>query len=321
MIDYIANTTRKIDYLRISVTDKCNLRCIYCMPGGGIANRPREELLTFEEIIRLARIFSSLGVRKIRLTGGEPLVRKELVNLVEALSKIDGTEELCLTTNATLLSRHAQALRRAGLTRVNISLDTLKERKFKTITGFDSLREALEGIDEAKKVFPHPVKLNTVIMKGVNDDEVMDFVDFAFSEGLSLRFIEFMKVTPLWQRKYFIPIETVKEICEKNFRLRKLENSSIAPVSYYSAEGKGILGFIKTDIDNCRVCNRLRLTSTGELKVCLYETEGLFLREYLRKGFGDEEIKRVLRERLGLKEEASYRNWEASRLYMNNVGG
>lgn len=321
MIDYIANTTRKIDYLRISVTDRCNLRCIYCMPGGGIAGRPREELLTFEEIIRLARIFSSLGVSKIRLTGGEPLVRKELVNLVEGLSKIDGVEELCLTTNATLLYRHAQALKQAGLTRVNVSLDTLKEKTFKTITGFDFLREALEGIDEAKKVFPHPVKLNTVIMKGVNDGEIMDFVDFAFSKGLSLRFIELMKVTPLRQRKYFMPIEAAKKICEKNFKLRKLENASAAPVSYYGVEGKGVLGFIKTDMDNCRVCNRLRLTSTGELKLCLYETEGLFLREYLRKGFEDEEIKQILTERLVLKREVSYRSWETSRLYMSSVGG
>lgn len=284
-------------------------------------NKPQEELLTFEEILRSARIFTSLGIRKIRLTGGEPLMRKGILNLVDSLAGIDEIEKLCLTTNGALLSSYAEGLKIAGLQSINISLDTLKRDKFIGITGADSLRSVLEGIEAAKKAGLYPLKLNMVVMKGVNEDEIIDFADFALSRGLTLRFIEFMKVTPLWKEDYFISIEEVREICEEKFKLKGFENSGPGPAAYYRVEGSGILGFIKTDINTCQACTRLRLTSTGELKICLYEPEGLSLKTLLRSGRCDEEIRDIVEGRLKAKVTVDYKCWEPSWTYMSKVGG
>lgn len=321
----ITESFRKINYLRISVTDRCNLRCIYCMPQSGIINKPQQELLTFEEILRTARIFTSLGISKIRLTGGEPLVRKGMLNLVKSLADIKGIEELCLTTNGALLVSYAEELKKAGLKRINISLDTLKRDKFERITGIDSLNTVLEGIDAAKKAGLYPLKLNMVVMKGINENEIIDFADFALSKGLILRFIEFMKVTPLWRKDYFIPIEEVRKVCGSKFRLGVFKNSGLGPAIYYRVEGSGILGFIKTDLNTCQACTRLRLTSTGELKICLYEPSGLFLKTLLRNKVCDEEIRDIIKARLEAKETVDYKCWQSpqasSEIYMSKVGG
>lgn len=291
------------------------------MPQEGIVTKPQEEILTFEEIEKLARVFVSLGIRKIRLTGGEPLIRKKIVNLIGSLVRIEGIEEVSLTTNGTLLYLYAEELRGVGLKRINISLDTLNEDKFKKITRNGSFYRVLEGIDRARKAGFYPLKLNVVAMKGVNDDEILEFVKFAFSEGLILRFIEFMNITPLWNHEHFISIEEVKKVCESKYRLTKIQDYGPGPATYYRIEKKGILGFINTSESNCRRCNRLRLTSTGELKICLYETGGLRLRRLLRKRTADEDIKDIIKARLVLKNNVNHTDGETPRLYMCKIGG
>lgn len=311
---------RGIDYLRISVTDRCNLRCIYCIPQGGIVNKQKEEILTFEEILKLVNIFASLGIKKIRLTGGEPLVRKGIASLVKSLNKIKGIDEVSLTTNGVLLFSCLESLKDAGLKGINISLDTLNEDKFKKITGGSSLIDVLRGIRRAEKLRFYPLKLNMVVMRGINDDEIIDFLDFAIFNNLNLRFIEFMKVTPLWREDYFLPIEEVREICRRKFSLEKVQIQGPSPVEYYKI-GEAKIGFIKTNKDNCRRCNRLRLTSTGELKICLYENEGLLLRYFLRKGFSKTKIENIIEAKMRIKKSVNYTNWTTPKDYMCSVGG
>lgn len=311
---------RTIDYLRISVTDRCNLRCIYCIPQEGIVNKQKEEVLTFEEILKLTNIFASLGVKKIRLTGGEPLVRREIVSLVRSLNEVKGIDEISLTTNGLLLSSYLESLKDAGLKRINISLDTLSKDKFKKITGGSPLIEVLEGIKHAERLGFEPLKLNMLVMKGINDDEIIDFLDFAISNNLNLRFIEFMKATPLWREDYFLPIEEVKEICRRKFSLEKVQIQGPSPAEYYKT-GEATIGFIKTNKDNCRRCNRLRLTSTGELKICLYENEGPVLRDFLRKGFSETKIGNIIEAKMRIKKSVNYANWATPKDYMCSVGG
>lgn len=291
------------------------------MPPGGIMHRSHDELLTFEQILRLARIFVSLGVTKIRLTGGEPLVRKDVIELIRFLTGLEGIEEVLLTTNGLFLPGYAEQLKTAGLRRINISLDTLKKDRFRRITKGGSLCDTLEGIEKAKEIGLDPVKLNMVVMKGINEDEIIDFADFAFSKGVILRYIELMKVTPLWREEHVMPIEDIREICENAFSLQKTENPDSGPAEYYEVAGKGLLGFIKTDGNNCVNCTRLRLTSTGEFKICLYETRGLHLKELLENGNCDEEIREAIKERLRMKETTDYRDWESGKVHMASVGG
>jgi len=290
------------------------------MPPEGVEPVLQQEVLTFEEITRLVNIFSSLGIKKIRLTGGEPLVRKDIVSLIKSLAGIKGIEEVCLTTNGIMLSEYAPELKKAGAKRINISLDTLKEEKFKDITGSNCFYEVIKGIEQASNSGFSPLKINTVVMRGINEDEVIDFLNFSLSKGLVLRFIEFMRVTPLWREDYFIPIEEIKEICLSRFTLEKTQYFGSGPAEYYKTAA-GIIGFIKTDLNNCRQCNRLRLTSTGELKLCLYETGGLSLNSFLRNGASDKEIQDIIAESLGLKVNVDYRNWEYGKVYMSVLGG
>ncbi|MCQ9206563.1 MAG: GTP 3',8-cyclase MoaA [Omnitrophica bacterium] len=312
---------RSIDYLRLSVTDRCNLRCAYCMPRAGIKHKGHSEVLTFEEILKLVNVFVSLGIKKIRLTGGEPLVRKNLLHLVELLSGIDGIEELSLTTNGITLPSCAEDLRRAGVKRINISLDTLDRARFESITGSDCIDQVFCGIQKSKKAGFSSIKLNTVIMRGINDTEIIDFVKFALSNGLVLRFIEFMKSTPLWREDRHVPLKEIMDICAGRFNLKKTENVGPGPAGYYEVEGGGVIGFIKTDENNCANCNRLRLTSTGELKACLYETGGLSLREPLRRGVADAGIAELIAEKMNAKTCVDYRNFESAKDYMCSVGG
>ncbi|MFC1708640.1 GTP 3',8-cyclase MoaA [Candidatus Omnitrophota bacterium] len=314
------NCSTKLDYLRLSVTDRCNLRCIYCIPEDGFVHKPHGEILTFEEIIRITKIFVSLGIRKIRLTGGEPLTRKGIIDLVKSLSQTEGLEDLCMTTNATLLSSYAKELKTAGVKSINISIDTLNREKFKKITGNDSLYSVLEGIEKSKELGFYPLKLNVVIMKGVNDDEIVDFVNFAKEKGLILKFIEFMKVTPLWKERLFVPIEEIKDICHKEFGLQRTEYKSSGPADYYQLDGM-FIGFIATLEQNCRMCSRLRLTSTGELKLCLYHPNGLSLKKPLRGGLNDMRLKEIIKGSIASKYTIDYRQWETPRSYICSVGG
>ncbi|MFC1632142.1 GTP 3',8-cyclase MoaA [Candidatus Omnitrophota bacterium] len=320
MIKKTTNST-KIDYLRLSLTDRCNLRCIYCWPKNGIIRKAQHEVLSYEEILRLAKIFVSLGIKKIRLTGGEPLVRKGVIYLANALVKTKGLKEVVLTTNGMLLPAYAQALKRAGIQRLNISLNTLNRARFESISGSDYIDRVFAGIAQAKSVGFKPIKLNTVIMKGVNDDELIDFVEYAISNGLILRFIEFMQVTPLWREQYFISIEEIKKVCQKRFRLKKKGNLGCSPAEYYQIDDNAVLGFIKTDENNCRKCNRLRLSSTGELKICLYQDKGVSIKELLRTGATDAEIKDLLTAKMAAKKYTDYRTYERAGTYMCNIGG
>lgn len=329
MVNPVRNTSsycrtkisNEVNYLRLSITDRCNLRCIYCMPRCGIETVAQSELLTFEEIIRLGGVFAKLGIKKIRLTGGEPLVRKGFLYLIKSLMKIEGIEKVLLTTNGVLLPFCAASLKEAGLDRINVSLDTLNRAKFKRLNGSDSLSQVLAGIQEAKKAGFAPLRLNTVIMKGVNDDEITDFIEFALAQGAVLRFIEFMRVTPLWREDYYISVEEIKDICRRSFKLRDLEQKGSSLADYYEIEGKGMLGFIKTDENNCKFCNRLRLSSTGKLKICLYEGEGLSLKEPLRRGASDREIMGLVSVRVGAKRGTNFKNFKSAKVYMCNIGG
>jgi cyclic pyranopterin phosphate synthase len=291
------------------------------MPQNGIANMPQEDILTFEEIFRLAGIFRSLGIKKIRLTGGEPLVRRELIDLIKGLRGIEGIEEICLTTNGALLSVYAEDLKKSGLDRVNISFDTLRPYRFREITRTDLFSDVMKGIDKAREADFNPIKLNMVVMKGINDDEITDFVNFARSKGLTLRFIELMNVTPLWKEDHFMPIEDVISICDKEYGLEKIGSVGSGPAVYYKTKSGGSLGFIKTDGENCGACKRLRVTSTGDFKICLYENKVLGLRSLLRLGVCDEEIRDIIKAKTELKSGVNYKSWHSSSASMCSIGG
>ncbi len=275
---------RNINYLRISVTDLCNLRCKYCMPEGGVYKIKHENIITLEQIQTIAEQFVMLGINKIRLTGGEPLVRKGIVRLVENLSSLDGLNELAMTTNAILLKKYARQLKNAGLNRVNISLDTFNEQKYKEITRGGRLKDVIEGIEEAKKVGLSPIKLNIVLIGGFNDNEIEDFVNLTTEEEIDVRFIELMPMgqTVDWDKDKFISNDIVLEKIKGLQKIKRQDPSS--PASYYKLPGaKGKVGLINPiSCKFCDACNRIRLTSQGKLKLCLHSNEEIDLKPSLK---------------------------------------
>ncbi len=277
------NFNRKIEYLRISITDRCNSRCKYCMPADGVEFKPHIDILTFEEIITIVKVFAKLGVKKIRLTGGEPLVRKNVVSLVRNISAIDGIEEVVMTTNGLLLKKYAKQLKEAGLNRVNISIDSLNEEKYSKITRGSSLNDVLEGIEEAKKVGLTPIKLNTVLVNGFNDDEISDLIELTRNEKIDVRFIELMTIgeTSNWTRDRYISNQIVLDKAKKLVKVSKKDKS--APADYYQIPGYlGRVGLINpVSCSFCSNCNRVRLTSTGRLKLCLHSDIEYNLKKYL----------------------------------------
>ena len=285
---------RRINYLRISVTDRCNLRCIYCMPPEGVHWIPHSEILSYEEISAIVQIAAELGINKIRLTGGEPLVRAELPKLVQMLSQTEGIEEVSLTTNGILLKKYALELKGAGLSRVNVSLDTLKADRFQYITRLGELKDVLEGIEAAKNAGLRPTKINTVVMQGVNDDEVLDFASMSYKEGWHVRFIELM---PFARVTDFIPSS---EIRQRVMSLGSLEPClpiiGNGPARYYRLPGaRGTIGFISPMTEPfCSYCNRLRLTSDGQLCPCLLSDDGIDLKGPLRSNAEKQEIKQLI---------------------------
>jgi cyclic pyranopterin phosphate synthase len=296
---------RPINYLRISVTDRCNLRCVYCMPLGGVKALSHEDILRYEEIETIARAAAELGIDKIRLTGGEPMVRGGLPDLVEMLAAIEGIDEISMTTNGTMLARGADLLKRVGLNRVNISLDSLRPDRFKTITRSDAeLADVLKGIEAAHKAGLEPVKLNTVVMPGVNDDEVLDFAKKTIDEGWNVRFIELMPVVAGMEEASFVAASDMKQTIE---RLGKLEPylSSVGngPAKYFKLPGaKGTIGFITPISEHfCFNCNRLRLTADGKLRPCLLSAYEVDLRGPLRAGVDAEGLKKLIEEAVANK--------------------
>ncbi len=286
--------------LRISVTDKCNFRCDYCMPHDHYQWLERQEILTFEETARLARIFISLGVESIRLTGGEPLLRRDLERLVAQLSALPGLHDLSLTTNGSLLLDKLTALAGAGLQRINVSVDSLKPERFHRLTRRPDLHRVLEGIHEAVRLGLKPVKVNAVILRGINDDEILDLVEFSRAWGAPVRFIEYMDAgnSSLWQSERLVPKQEILDRIRSRYALREIGRADgTAPsVDYECADGRGDVGVIASVSEPfCQSCTRVRLTADGKMVTCLFSDRGHDLRTPLRSGLSDWDIAELIR--------------------------
>jgi cyclic pyranopterin phosphate synthase len=298
---------RRISDLRVSVTDRCNFRCQYCMPAEGLPWLERSEILTFEEIQRLVWLFVSMGIEDVRLTGGEPLVRRDFPRLVEMLAGVDGLHDLSLTTNGYLLERDAQALVDAGIQRVNVSIDSLQRDRFFQMTRRDALPQVLRGLD-ALAAHPevHPIKVNAVAMRGFTEDEALRFADFARSTAFQVRFIEFMPLDGdhAWSRDQVLTGDELRALIHAVHPLEELprEPSATARVFRF-ADGRGEIGFINPVSEPfCADCNRVRLTAEGKLRTCLFSLHETDLREPLRSGASDDEIAQPIRDSVWRKE-------------------
>lgn len=332
---------RTIDYLRVSLTDRCNFRCVYCMPEQGFPCTPKEEQLSAEEIVRLCRVAANLGIRKIRLTGGEPLLRHDLVDIVRELASAKGIEDLSCTTNGFLLWEKARPLKDAGLTRINVSLDTLRHERFQSIARRGSLRSVLDGIQAALDAGLAPLKINCVAMRGINSDEAADFAEWTLRENVHIRFIELMPIR--WSlddsegfdsfsahggqgllrlrqargdmlgdaemRRLFVSSsELAQRIQEAYGQLEPAEVMTNGPARTFRLHGaRGTVGFIsQISNDFCERCNRLRLTHDGFLRPCLMSDGELDLKPALRSGAGDEKLIELFQHVVAHKPERHY---------------
>lgn len=297
---------REINYLRVSVTDRCNLRCVYCMPEEGVATLAHEDVLRFEEITRIVGLGVELGIRHIRLTGGEPLVRKGIANLVQLLRAIPDVESISMTTNGIALAQIAGALRKAGLDRVNISLDTLQPARYRTITRRGNLDDVLAGINAAFDAGLTPVKINVVVMQGVNDDEVVAFARRTLSERWNVRFIEFMPLgdqAVLARSEYVSSAMTRRRIEEALGQLEPAEVTGAGPARTWRVpHAAGTIGFISALSEHfCGTCNRMRLSSDGKLVPCLFSDSEYDLRGPLRAGTDNDGLRAIWQEALSNK--------------------
>jgi cyclic pyranopterin phosphate synthase len=298
---YLDHFSRPINYLRVSVTDRCNLRCVYCMPPEGIELRAHEEILTLEEMARVVEAAATLGISKIRLTGGEPLARLGLADLVRMIAAVPGIDDVSMTTNGTLLTRHADELAAAGLRRVNISLDTLRPERFRRITRRGTLSDVWAGIKAAERAGLRPIKLNAVVIRGLNEDEVTDFARMTLDSARHVRFIEVMPLgaNAAWAGDGYVPMSEVRARIEAT--LGPLEPvggpAGNGPARYYRLAGAaGTLGFITPVSEHfCFACNRLRLTADGKLRPCLLSDAEIDLRAPLRSGTSLEALADLLR--------------------------
>jgi cyclic pyranopterin phosphate synthase len=295
----------KINYLRVSVTDRCNFRCRYCVPEGTKEFIPHSEILRYEEIAEIVSIFSEFGVDSVRLTGGEPLVRRGLESLILQI-KERGIEEVSLTTNGSLLSEKAKLLKSYGLDRVNISIDTLDPEKFAYITGTDDkeiLFKVIKGLETSLEAGLTPVKVNTVLIRGFNDSEIEDFIRFSENYGIEVRFIELMPVGgEFFTKENFIPASEIKRFIEERFgKLIPVKTRKKGPAKSFKIEGTGaVVGFIPSVSEHfCNSCNRLRLTSDGKLRLCLMRDREIDLKSILRSSFYSKEtLRKVIAEAL-----------------------
>ena len=326
---------RRFTYLRVSVTDLCNLRCVYCMPEEGMKWLPRDEILSFEEIVTVVQAAAAVGVYKIRLTGGEPLVRSEIALLTRMVAQVPGITDLSMTTNGTRLAELAQPLADAGLKRINISLDTMNAEKFKAIARRHELHEVLDGIKAAQATGLKPIKINMVVLGGLNDDEVSDFAAMTVEQNLDVRFIEYM---PLEEAKgcamgsgnfSFISNDITKERIRLRFgELEPLEvgdgvNGMKGPAEVWRIRGAaGRLGFISAiSAPFCKLCDRLRLTATGEIRSCLLDGGGLAIKSLLRNGGTRADLIQAFREAAEIKPEV-HKDWnEIPAASMSRIGG
>lgn len=298
-MNLIDNYKRKHDYLRISLTDKCNFNCIYCNPNSHVnSNGKKDHFLTFEEIERIVRLFSGkLGFKKVRFTGGEPLVRKDVFELFENIGKIqkDFNLQLGITTNGSLVENKTRLLKGYGFQNLNISLDTLNREKFKRITGKDELEKVISVIDEAERNRFNPVKVNVVVIKGINDDEILDFINLFKDRNVNIRFIEFMPFgSNDWERNGFLNYKEIKKLVEKDISLIPIVNKKNAVSKDFQMAGhSGRVSFITSISEHfCSTCNRVRVSSDGKFRVCLFSQgeNTVDFKEMFRNGYSDEEI-------------------------------
>jgi cyclic pyranopterin phosphate synthase len=289
---------RRLNYLRISVTDRCNLRCLYCLPCEGIPKLRHEDILTYEEILRIAGIAVKLGVEKIRLTGGEPLVRKDLCKIIPHLTGLTGLKDVALTTNGIYLKENLEKLKTGGIKRLNISLDSFKRERYQKITGFDGLEQVLAGIDLADQMGFQPIKINVVVIKGVNDDEVLDFARFSLEHPYHIRFIEYMPlgIASAGNSLHHVPSSVIKEKLGSLGKLALVSKTELdGPAERFSFEGApGEIGFISPLTHHfCHTCNRLRLTASGRLRPCLLSDQEEDLKGPMRKGASDNDLANI----------------------------
>jgi cyclic pyranopterin phosphate synthase len=303
MTKFLGSLSRPINYLRISVTDRCNLRCVYCMPAEGIQLLSHEEILRYEEIARIVRVASRMGIHKVRLTGGEPLARAGLPDLVRLIAAVPKIDDISLTTNGHLLPRYAEELAAAGLNRVNVSLDSLRADRFRALTRVGELERAWAGVEAAEAAGLTPLKINVVVVRGFNDDEVTDFARLTLEEERHIRFIEVMPLgrNELWSEDGFVSMAEVRDRIEAAFGPMQAVVSSSpvignGPARYYQlADAPGTLGFISPISDHfCGGCNRLRLTADGRLRPCLLSDSEIDLSGPLRASISDTELERLI---------------------------
>jgi GTP 3',8-cyclase len=298
---------RLIGDLRVSVTDRCNFRCQYCMPAEGLPWLERAEILTFEEIARLVRLFADMGVHDLRLTGGEPLVRKQFPQLAQMLAEIDAVHDLSVTTNGFLLERDAEALVRAGINRFNVSVDSLQRDRFFELTRRDALPQVLRGLEHLAQ-FPeaHPIKINAVAIRGFTEDEVIPFAEFARRTPYEVRFIEFMPLDAdhAWTEDQVLTGAEIRDAIDAVYPLEPQPREPHATARvYHFADGHGKIGFINPVSEPfCGDCNRVRLTADGRLRTCLFSLNETDLRTPMRDGADNRELERIIREAVWLKE-------------------
>lgn len=287
---------RVIQDLRISVTDRCNFRCFYCMPKEAMEWQPKAEILSYEEIIRLTEVFVELGITKLRVTGGEPMLRRDLETLIARLGALDQVEDLAMTTNANFLSGRAKGLKEAGLRRITISLDSLTPDRFALLTGRKNFSEVLAGIDAAIEAGLSPVKVNCVVIRHINDDQVINFAEFAREKGVSVRFIEFMPLDngKIWRRDMVVPGDELREMIHQRYPLDRVqsENASETARRWRFADGSpGEIGFINpVTRPFCGHCSRIRLTADGMIRTCLFSAVEHNIKALLRSGASRDEL-------------------------------
>ncbi|MBI3778090.1 MAG: GTP 3',8-cyclase MoaA [Gammaproteobacteria bacterium] len=318
---------RAIEYVRLSVTDRCDLRCTYCLPENYRDFSEPEHWLTFDEIERVMRAFTELGVRRVRLTGGEPLTRHQLPELAARLRALPHLDDLSLSTNAVQLKKHARALFQAGVQRVNVSLDSLRPERFHAITRGGKLNKVLDGLAAARQAGLRPIKINMVVMKGVNDDEIEDMVNFCAGQDFTLRLIETMPMgdTGRSATDHYLSLEEVRRRLETKFELVPAVMPGGGPARYVSVAGTNLrIGFI-TPISQhfCETCNRVRLSADGALYLCLGQEDKLELRPLLRQGISDEELKAAIRAAIARKPERHEFREQPRKIvrFMSRTGG
>ena len=284
---------RRIDYLRLSITDRCNLRCHYCMPAQGVAKLRHEDMLTYEEMLKLTKVLVGMGISKVRITGGEPLVRKGVLYFCENIVRLVGIQSVSLTTNGVLLEQHAEGLLRAGIQRINVSLDSLDPQKYASITRRDCFHQVWKGILKASEVGLSPLKINAVVMRGVNDDEIEELARLTFEYPFHVRFIELMPMNEDEPDEHFMESDEILARLSAVGPLAPVNSShSNGPARHYQFEGAiGKIGIISPISHHfCPTCNRLRMTADGKLRTCLFANHETDLRPYLRGGASDKAL-------------------------------